>query len=605
MGTSENRRENGQYHSNSSNNQQLHAIAPPHMYALDARGQVFPSDWHARAHHQQQHMTDCALDLNSKPAVGAGTHDAQSMDVDQSHYDRPEVSSDDHSAPGSPSSALYERSSSSVSSNNASHTQQLPSRPLAPLHSHFATPVMRFKAAHGYVRKHDELPQVPLPASSSDSTCQSPVSASIRLPSLTYPGTPPLSPHRWPASATNSPRSSFGEAFPSPRRGFPLTASESMRQVFPSNNRAGFSSPSSSTTGAAQTPFTLAPLRRGCDSPANGPAPAKTLPSLASLASSLPDSNSSSGSRAAASPLLDHVGGPFQYERSQSCPSDEFRAFQYHPPEPTAAPLYVLKSSVPKNSLVRSYSVDGETAAALRPRSLLAPPPSGGADAHASFALTAMQQQPPRPQSTQQQHQPEPEAIQRWLEPERQSFKLNSLAESAHALQLLERSRSPSLSSSPSSPMSVPRSVSGGMSEEDESGFPADSKREKKLCSFPQCTSNAVTRGKCISHGGGRRCQRKGCTRGAQSKGLCVAHGGGRICHERGCSNIQRSMGLCIRHGGGKRCSMPGCQKGVVRQDLCTAHGGKRKCRIDDCTKHVKKRGLCRSHANSMYAPSS
>ncbi|EGZ17559.1 hypothetical protein PHYSODRAFT_499835 [Phytophthora sojae] len=115
-----------------------------------------------------------------------------------------------------------------------------------------------------------------------------------------------------------------------------------------------------------------------------------------------------------------------------------------------------------------------------------------------------------------------------------------------------------------------------------------EAKREKKLCAFPQCTSNAVTRGLCISHGGGRRCQRKGCTRGAQSKGLCVAHGGGRICRAAGCSNIQRSMGLCIRHGGGRRCSVKGCQKGV--------------CRVPDCTKHVKKKGLCRSHANSMYA---
>ncbi|RMX64579.1 hypothetical protein DD238_004979 [Peronospora effusa] len=131
-----------------------------------------------------------------------------------------------------------------------------------------------------------------------------------------------------------------------------------------------------------------------------------------------------------------------------------------------------------------------------------------------------------------------------------------------------------------------------------------EAKREKKLCAFPQCASNAVTRGLCISHGGGRRCQRKGCTRGAQSKGLCVAHGGGRICRATGCSNIQRSMGLCIRHGGGRRCSVKGCQKGVVRQDLCTAHGGKRKCRVADCTKHVKKKGLCRSHANSLYGTS-
>lgn len=181
---------------------------------------------------------------------------------------------------------------------------------------------------------------------------------------------------------------------------------------------------------------------------------------------------------------------------------------------------------------------------------------------------------------------------------------LNSLAESAHALQILERSGGTLAdalhSAAANGGMPVSLFSAAGFNDESYSAGQHDPRREKKLCAFPQCTSNAVTRGLCISHGGGRRCQRKGCTRGAQSKGLCVAHGGGRICRAKGCSNIQRSMGLCIRHGGGRRCCVPGCQKGVVRQDLCTAHGGKRKCRVEDCNKHVKKKGLCRAHANSM-----
>lgn len=458
--------------------------------------------------------------------------------------------------------------------------------------SHFATPVMRFKAAHGLVSKADE-------SNAADPACLSP-----RLPSLATfpPGTPPLSPltnshwaattatHSPRAEAFPSPRGSFSEGFPSPRYGVPLSTAESLRQVFPTNNRAGFSPPTPTTSAVAagaQPQFTLAPLRHSVETPKNG-----SLPSLVALAASLPENNSSH-----LSPSREHVGGPFTYERAHSCPSDELRSFhaeRYHAPEPAVAPLYILKSSVPRSTLVRSASVDAETAASLRPRSLLAP-------------LGDHQSQPQphhHPESWQHEHSSEPEAIQRWLEPTRRALNLKSLAESAHQMQLLERSRSPSMSSGPSSPMSMSRCASGGVSEDDEMHFHADSKREKKLCSFPECTSNAVTRGKCISHGGGRRCQRKGCTRGAQSKGLCVAHGGGRICRERGCSNIQRSMGLCIRHGGGKRCSMPGCQKGVVRQDLCTAHGGKRKCRVEDCTKHVKKRGLCRSHANSLFAPS-
>ncbi|RAW31618.1 hypothetical protein PC110_g12047 [Phytophthora cactorum] len=187
---------------------------------------------------------------------------------------------------------------------------------------------------------------------------------------------------------------------------------------------------------------------------------------------------------------------------------------------------------------------------------------------------------------------PQPAVEQSWrpaIEPQTYLRTQSSLADSADSMHQLEQAgRSMRISDSPRA----------------DHEAPLESKREKKLCAFPQCSSNAVTRGLCISHGGGRRCQRKGCTRGAQSKGLCVAHGGGRICRAAGCSNIQRSMGLCIRHGGGRRCSVKGCQKGVVRQDLCTAHGGKRKCRVPECTKHVKKKGLCRSHANSMYATS-
>lgn len=573
MGISENCTDNGQDPARLLHQQQPqqqfgrhlhpHAHAPSlHQSAHHTGGQVFPSDWHT----QQQLLSPHAKFPGSMTAVAsAESEGAHYMDVDQ--YDGPECV-EERSSPVSPGAMAFtyhenseHRGSFSFGSNATIQQQQPQHRQLPSLLSHFSTPVTRFKAAHGYARKADEpLASTESPDASPRSSFSSNTDGGIRLPSLSYPGTPPLSPHssRW---GNGSPR----DAFPSPRHGFSLTASESMRQVFPSNNRAGFSSPSSQ--------FTLAPLRRNTGDDAT------PLPSLASLASSLPADRKVSSSSSLLS--AEEVGGPFQYQRAQSCPSDEYHIAQhhqqYHPVELAAAPLYIRNTNVPKNNLVRSCSVDAETAFTLRARTLLAP------------------------------RTPEPEAIQRWLEPaERQP--LRSLAESAHALQMLERSRSPSLSSGPNSPMSVTRGGGGvsinGAASEDESLYAADSKREKKLCSFPQCTSNAVTRGKCISHGGGRRCQKKGCTRGAQSKGLCVAHGGGRICRERGCSNIQRSMGLCIRHGGGKRCSMAGCQKGVVRQDLCTAHGGKRKCRVDDCTKHVKKRGLCRSHANSLYAPS-
>lgn len=276
---------------------------------------------------------------------------------------------------------------------------------------------------------------------------------------------------------------------------------------------------------------------------------------------------------------------PFRYMRAASCPSDT------NPPrsDPTTSQPGVEQSwrpAIESLSYTRTQSCGGD-AEMLR--------------GNASHGSSPLEEECPSKRLERSSSMDAPTLMRhlkrtaaesidltQWLDhPGRNS--LHSLADSADSAdsmyQLEQAGRSMRISDSPrSDPMT-----------------PHEAKREKKLCAFPQCVSNAVTRGLCISHGGGRRCQRKGCTRGAQSKGLCVAHGGGRICRAAGCSNIQRSMGLCIRHGGGRRCSIKGCQKGVVRQDLCTAHGGKRKCRVPECTKHVKKKGLCRAHANSMY----
>ncbi|RLN92088.1 hypothetical protein BBJ28_00015652 [Nothophytophthora sp. Chile5] len=298
---------------------------------------------------------------------------------------------------------------------------------------------------------------------------------------------------------------------------------------------------------------------------------------------------------------------PFRYMRSHSCPSDSMptgdASNSSTPPEVQegTSPQFSWKPALERQEYVRTQSCHSEADALYMPGKREVDVPllrefgpftdevqrgrlqrSSSLDAPRALALI-----------NHKRSAAEFIGLHQWLDrpsppPSRSS--LGSLADSADSMRQLERAgRSMRISDSPRSDDDAQQEL----------------KREKKLCAFPQCTSNAVTRGLCISHGGGRRCQRKGCTRGAQSKGLCVAHGGGRICRSAGCSNIQRSMGLCIRHGGGRRCSVEGCQKGVVRQDLCTAHGGKRKCRVPECTKHVKKKGLCRSHANSMSASGS
>lgn len=269
---------------------------------------------------------------------------------------------------------------------------------------------------------------------------------------------------------------------------------------------------------------------------------------------------------------------PFRYVRAASCPSDT-NPLSSDPTTPQQAVEQSWRPAVEALKFTRTQSCGGE-GDMLRGNLPLSPSPLKKERQPSRLERSSSMDAP-----TLMRHLKRTAAesidLTQWLDqPSRDS--LSSLADSADSMYQLEQAgRSMRISDSPCSDQ--------------------EAKREKKLCAFPQCASNAVTRGLCISHGGGRRCQRKGCTRGAQSKGLCVAHGGGRICHAAGCSNIQRSMGLCIRHGGGRRCSVKGCQKGVVRQDLCTAHGGKRKCRVPECTKHVKKKGLCRAHANSMF----
>ena len=102
-------------------------------------------------------------------------------------------------------------------------------------------------------------------------------------------------------------------------------------------------------------------------------------------------------------------------------------------------------------------------------------------------------------------------------------------------------------------------------------------KRILKRCSIADCTKIARKGGKCIAHGGGRRCTEPGCTKGATGKtDKCIQHGGGKRCAEAGCTNSAiGKTDKCAQHGGGKRCTEPGCNKSARGKiDKCKAHGG-------------------------------
>ncbi|ETV86258.1 hypothetical protein H257_02684 [Aphanomyces astaci] len=116
-------------------------------------------------------------------------------------------------------------------------------------------------------------------------------------------------------------------------------------------------------------------------------------------------------------------------------------------------------------------------------------------------------------------------------------------------------------------------------------------------CSIKTCPNKAVSKGRCISHGGGCRCKVTGCKNGAKMYGLCHLHGGRKKCkHPGGCGKFAKSLGLCWAHGGSKTCGQEGCEKGALKGGFCWAHGGGKRCRAPSCQKPVKSGDVCSLH---------
>jgi len=121
-----------------------------------------------------------------------------------------------------------------------------------------------------------------------------------------------------------------------------------------------------------------------------------------------------------------------------------------------------------------------------------------------------------------------------------------------------------------------------------------------KRCKSPGCPKSAQRGGKCIAHGGGKKCKVEGCTTSARAKfDVCVRHGAKeRRCAEEGCENRALKGKKCKAHGGGHRCQHPGCDKSAEsRSDFCISHGAKgRRCSHANCNKHAMKGGKCIAH---------
>jgi hypothetical protein len=129
-----------------------------------------------------------------------------------------------------------------------------------------------------------------------------------------------------------------------------------------------------------------------------------------------------------------------------------------------------------------------------------------------------------------------------------------------------------------------------------------------KRCTEPGCRKSALLPTyKCVAHGGGKRCTEPGCiAKAREATEKCVVHGGGKRCTEPGCTACARDTSdKCIAHGGGKRCTEPGCRKSaLLPTDKCIAHGGGKRCTEPDCTKSaVLPTDKCVAHGGGKRCP--
>jgi hypothetical protein len=72
-------------------------------------------------------------------------------------------------------------------------------------------------------------------------------------------------------------------------------------------------------------------------------------------------------------------------------------------------------------------------------------------------------------------------------------------------------------------------------------------------------------------------------------------------CSVSGCMRKSRDGHKCIRHGGGSRCEKRGCTRAAVgAKRLCHGHGGAKRCLLKSCNSPVRCRGLCYHHLRAL-----
>ncbi|KAG7382074.1 hypothetical protein PHYPSEUDO_005340 [Phytophthora pseudosyringae] len=126
--------------------------------------------------------------------------------------------------------------------------------------------------------------------------------------------------------------------------------------------------------------------------------------------------------------------------------------------------------------------------------------------------------------------------------------------------------------------------------------------RKSSICAQDDCPRAAVSRGRCVRHGGGSRCTYPNCTHGARLYNRCFHHGGCKLCKIAGCTSKAKRYGYCWSHGGGHICDAPACSKVAAPGGFCWAHGGGNRCKMDGCNRrsYQKHNYFCKQHNASQ-----
>ncbi|ETW03963.1 hypothetical protein H310_04370 [Aphanomyces invadans] len=122
----------------------------------------------------------------------------------------------------------------------------------------------------------------------------------------------------------------------------------------------------------------------------------------------------------------------------------------------------------------------------------------------------------------------------------------------------------------------------------------------RNKCNVDGCATAAVSKGRCVRHGGGTRCSVAGCTKRTKRFNRCYLHGGFVLCCIEGCTSKAKRYGRCWAHGGGVQCTEVECTKLAAKGGLCWSHGGGHRCRASGCERRAYKRQhfYCDEHAD-------